>query len=149
MGGLRQGSRPWNLGRLAIPGPRGPPGGHKQQPDQRNGRYNRHIHLHGKQRRSEKSLTLAAEEFIRRFLQHVLPKGFHKIRYYGQWGTANRKKAENIQLTMLLTDPQPPVPGKDETPSRNHPLEGRKYPQCGQGLLVWIGVINPLRVRAP
>lgn len=97
----------------------------------------------------KKSLTLAAEEFIRRFLQHVLPTGFHKIRYYGLWSTANRKKAENIRRTMLLTDLQPPVPGKDETPSRNHPLEGRKCPHCGQGLLVWVAVINPLRIRAP
>jgi hypothetical protein len=30
-------------------------------------------------------MTLAADEFIRRFLQHVLPRGLHKVRYYGLW----------------------------------------------------------------
>ena len=99
--------------------------------------------------RSPKSLTMEAEEFIRRFLQHVPPKGFHKVRYYGLWSTVKQKKAENIRLTMLLADTQPPVSGKDETQSPNHPLEGRKCPNCGQGLLVWVAVINPLRIRAP
>lgn len=32
-----------------------------------------------------RTMTLAAHEFIRRFLQHVLPKGVHKVRYYGLW----------------------------------------------------------------
>ena len=37
-----------------------------------------------------KSMTLAPEEFIRRFLQHVLPKGFHRIRHYGLFANAAR-----------------------------------------------------------
>jgi hypothetical protein len=36
-----------------------------------------------RQRKTEKTMTLDAMEFIRRFLQHVLPKGFMKIRHYG------------------------------------------------------------------
>jgi hypothetical protein len=39
----------------------------------------------------QKVMTLEAHEFIRRFLLHVLPCGFHKIRYYGILATRNRK----------------------------------------------------------
>jgi len=38
----------------------------------------------------KRTMTLSAHEFIRRFLQHVLPNGFHKVRYYGLWAPAKR-----------------------------------------------------------
>jgi hypothetical protein len=37
------------------------------------------------------TMTLSADEFIRRFLLHVLPKGFHRIRHYGLLASAGRK----------------------------------------------------------
>src|SRR5580704_14796674 len=40
----------------------------------------------------QKTMTLSADEFIRRFLLHVLPSGFHRIRYYGFLGNRHRKK---------------------------------------------------------
>jgi hypothetical protein len=36
-------------------------------------------------------MTLVACEFLRRYLQHLLPEGFHKVRYFGLWSPANRK----------------------------------------------------------
>lgn len=48
----------------------------------------------------EKQLTLSADEFIRRFLLHVLPEKFMKIRYYGFLGNRNRK--ENIRICREL-----------------------------------------------
>ena len=45
-------------------------------------------------------MTLAANEFIRRFLIHVLPDGFHRIRHYGLFANANR--ANNIALARRL-----------------------------------------------
>jgi hypothetical protein len=36
-------------------------------------------------------MTLSTEEFMRRFLLHVLPSGFHRIRHYGLLANANRK----------------------------------------------------------
>src|SRR5438105_422875 len=49
-----------------------------------------------------KRMTLAPDEFIRRFLMHVLPAGFHRIRYYGL--LASGKRAENIvRARELLT----------------------------------------------
>ena len=55
-------------------------------------------------------MTLAPEEFLRRFLQHVLPKGFPRIRYFG-W-MANRRRCELLPLLRaLLVSPLPQVPG--------------------------------------
>ena len=52
-------------------------------------------------------MTLTPHEFIRRFLMHVLPKGFHRIRHYGLFANANR--AENIATARaLLTSPRLP-----------------------------------------
>jgi hypothetical protein len=48
----------------------------------------------------KKTMTLNAIEFMRRFLQHVLPRGFHKVRYYGLWHPSNRK--ELIWVKWLL-----------------------------------------------
>ena len=47
-----------------------------------------------------KTMTLAPDEFIRRFLLHVLPKGFHRIRHYGLLAKANR--AANIARARKL-----------------------------------------------
>ena len=45
-------------------------------------------------------MTLPTHEFIRRFLMHVLPKGFHRIRHYGLFANGNR--AENVALARKL-----------------------------------------------
>jgi hypothetical protein len=55
-----------------------------------------------------KRMTLDAAEFIRRFLLHTLPDGFHRIRYYGF--LANRQRAANLALCRrLLAAPAPPA----------------------------------------
>jgi hypothetical protein len=62
--------------------------------------------LEGRER--YKIMTLATHEFIRRFLTHVLPAGFHRIRYYGL--LASGKRAENVaRARELLTPPIIPV----------------------------------------
>ena len=54
-------------------------------------------------------MTLATGEFIRRFLMHVLPAGFHRIRYYGM--LTSRKRAENVaRARELLLTPPPLIP---------------------------------------
>ena len=52
-------------------------------------------------------MTLAATEFIRRFLLHVLPSGFHRIRYYGFLGA--RHRAEKLTRCRQLLGPTPSV----------------------------------------
>jgi hypothetical protein len=60
-------------------------------------------YAHGSKQRT---MTLSPEEFLRRFLQHVLPRGFPRIRYFG-W-IANRTRGEMIPLCRrLLHQPSP------------------------------------------
>ena len=72
------------------------------------------LRLEGRER--YQVMTLATDEFIRRFLMHVLPAGFHRIRYYGL--LASGKRAENIaRARELLTLPCfPSMPSKRRTP---------------------------------
>lgn len=51
---------------------------------------------------SGKSIRLAGEEFLRRFVMHVLPQGFHKVRYYGLWH--HSKKNLQNQARLLLAE---------------------------------------------
>jgi hypothetical protein len=55
---------------------------------------------------------LPGVEFLRRFLQHVLPRGFHKVRYYGLWHSSKREQSNRAWLLLILTTPaataQPP-----------------------------------------
>src|ERR1700688_3131664 len=60
-----------------------------------------------------KTMTIAPQEFIRRFLVHVLPKGFHRIRHYGLLASANR--AANIARARELLA-VPAAPQQPETP---------------------------------
>ena len=53
-----------------------------------------------------KTMTLAPEEFMRRFLLHVLPSGFHRIRHYGLLANGSRKA--NLALARELCSCQPP-----------------------------------------
>jgi len=59
-----------------------------------------------------KLMTLDADEFIRRFLIHVLPDGFHRIRHYGLFANANR--AGNIALARQLLGVPDPAPSSEE-----------------------------------
>jgi hypothetical protein len=55
-----------------------------------------------------RTMTLEADEFIRRFLLHELPKGFHRIRHYGLLASADRK-ANIAHARELLAAPQPEI----------------------------------------
>jgi len=62
------------------------------------------------ERDETRQMTLAADEFIRRFLLHVLPSGFMKIRYFGFLSHTNKKKS--IPLLRKLIDPDADLPKK-------------------------------------
>ena len=48
---------------------------------------------------------LPGVEFLRRFLQHVLPRGFHKVRYYGLWNPSKRKQSNRAWVLLILATP--------------------------------------------
>ena len=52
-----------------------------------------------------RTLRLPGVEFLRRFLQHVLPRGFHRVRYYGLWHHSKRRLSSRAWLLLTLEKP--------------------------------------------
>jgi len=66
------------------------------------------------------TMTLGTDEFIRRFLLHVLPRGFHRIRHYGLLASGGRR--DNLaRARELLAAPPPVAPGDTTEPSDYRP----------------------------
>jgi hypothetical protein len=84
-----------------------------------------------------KTMTLAPAEFIRRFLLHVLPKGFHRIRHYGLFASATRR-ANIARARELLAAPEPPTaPDATTKATAAAPTERRSpCPSCGGRMIV-------------
>jgi Putative transposase/Transposase zinc-binding domain len=96
----------------------------------------------------QKTMTLDAEEFIRRFLLHVLPDGFQRIRYYGFLG--NRYREEKLArcrelLNMPKSEPLALDAPKDYR-DRCEELTGtslRACPVCHEGRMVSVAILPP------
>jgi hypothetical protein len=93
----------------------------------------------------QKTMSLQAGEFIRRFLIHVLPDGFHRIRYYGFLGNCHR--ARKLELCRELLGMAQPVPAEPlaDFRDRYEALTGsslRQCPHCLTGMMVVIGCIE-------
>jgi len=96
-----------------------------------------------------KTMTLEAVEFMRRFLQHVLPQGFVRIRQYGF--LANRVRKEKLALwRSLLNAPlpitNPATPAASDADSQSPDPESHRCPICKLGQLVLAEVIPPDRI---
>jgi hypothetical protein len=92
----------------------------------------------------QRTMTLSADEFIRRFLLHVLPKGFHRIRHYGLLASASRKA--NIARARQLLDTPPPIETEAPAPSPDLRLP---CPCCGGRMLI-LEIVRPVaQARAP
>jgi Putative transposase/Transposase zinc-binding domain len=98
----------------------------------------------------QKTMSLSADEFIRRFLLHVLPEGFHRIRYYGFLGNRYRKeKLERCRhlLGMVPLQPDSPIEAAElDYRDRYQALTGSSLwecPACHRGRMIVIGEIPP------
>jgi len=101
----------------------------------------------------QKTMTLSAEEFIRRFLIHVLPDGFQRIRYYGF--LSNRHREEKLVLCrqllgMPVVDPET-APGDqpsdydfDELYEKLTGSSLRQCPICHEGRMVVVEILAPV-----
>jgi Putative transposase len=83
-----------------------------------------------------KVMTLATEEFIRRFLLHTLPDGFHRIRHYGF--LAPRRRADKLALCRQLLSQPVPLPARDRMECQ--PLFIDRCPCCG-GQMKQVGIV--------
>jgi hypothetical protein len=95
-----------------------------------------------------KTMILPADEFIRRFLLHVLPDGFQRIRYYGFLGNRYRKqKLEQCRRLLGMLAPEPTMPAEKDYRDRYEELTGdslHQCPQCKQGRMLVIEVLPRL-----
>ena len=80
----------------------------------------------------QRVMTLATDEFIRRFLLHVLPRGFHRIRHYGLLATSARKASLARARELLAVSPPPDYDDVPDQPSDVRP----PCPCCGGQMFV-------------
>ena len=100
---------------------------------------------------------LSGHEFLRRFLQHVLPKGFHKVRYYGLWHPSRRAVATRVRQLPALSPSTPcrtaPADAPSVSPSSQASdvpaVEPRICPCCKTGHLVHVRRLYPKQVCGP
>jgi len=102
----------------------------------------------------QKTLTLTADEFIRRFLLHVLPDGFQRIRYYGFLGNRYRKQklARCRQLLGMPANERPESEMSSDYRDRYEELTGSSLwecPVCHKGCMHVIGVLETADKRPP
>lgn len=102
----------------------------------------------------QKAMTLTADEFIRRFLLHVLPDGFQRIRYYGFLGNRYRKQklARCRQLPGMLENEKPGPDPPSDYRDRYEQLTGSSLwecPVCHKGRMHVIGVLECADKRPP
>jgi hypothetical protein len=93
-----------------------------------------------KNQERRKSMTLDAEEFIRRFLLHVIPKGFMRVRHYGFLANHSKDCLSKCRQLIGLT-PAPPPPPQRSTEELMLALTGidiHRCPLCQKGMLVWV-----------
>lgn len=86
-----------------------------------------------------KRMTLTAKEFLRRYLQHVLPQGFHKVRYYGLLSPANRTTLKRVQ--MLLASRIKEKPTEITETEQTKSAAGRICPCCSEGTMIVISCL--------
>jgi hypothetical protein len=118
------------------------------------------VTIRHKHRKSGRWCTthLSGHEFMSRFLQHVLPKGLHKVRYSGLWHLSRRDHAARVR--QMLTLDRSAVAGSQQnaadTTAADEPHvpaapsgEPRQCPCCKAGHLVHVHKLYPRQVRGP
>jgi len=111
-----------------------------------------HVTFRYKDRKGDRWITSRIEghEFLRRYLQHVLPKGFHKVRYYGIWHPSHAHYVSTLWSSMVLAavlSGRPLAPTRREDPPRaGKPV---KCPHCGSDEWILLGQLPRPRARSP
>lgn len=100
---------------------------------------------------AEKRCSLGAEAFIHRFLQHILPKGFVKVRYYGFFASTRRARLAALRQSLLAATDLNARHAASTDPSSGSappPPHTRLCPHCGQPML-FVHTLSPLLCRSP
>jgi len=97
-------------------------------------------------------VTLPALEFIRRFLQHVLPRGCAKVRYYGIWSGSCRRQLTQARAQLRTPLPTASAQSVPDAPPPERPPLARppaRCPHCRIGQLIVMEVLPPQRKVPP
>lgn len=87
-----------------------------------------------------KMMTLSCDEFLRRYLQHVLPKGFMRIRHYGFLANACRKRS----LGLIRKQQAQPIQTIKAVAEKPRTLPKWPCKLCKTGILTFTGIINSM-----
>jgi len=91
-----------------------------------------------KDNNKEKELKLTGKDFIERFLFHILPPNYHKIRYYGILANGNNKKREKILKSLIEAGK-----AKKTSPKENKVNEYiKKCKKCMKGIMILVAIIH-------
>jgi hypothetical protein len=94
----------------------------------------------------QKVMRLPAEEFMRRFLLHVLPPGFQRIRHYGLLANRHRESRLARCRQLLMVQPPQPCPESEDYRDLYQRLTGvslRACPHCETGSMIQVETILP------
>ena len=94
-----------------------------------------------------KAMTLSPQEFMRRFLLHVLPGGFHRIRHYGLLANSNRRN--NLALARELLQVPPPLPDESAGEASVVPAPTFVCAHCGHAMVALQVFLRDNSIRAP
>lgn len=94
-----------------------------------------------------KAMTLNPQEFMRRFLLHVLPGGFHRIRHYGLLANSNRRDNLALARQLLQVIPLPPEAVADD--GSDSPRPTFVCAHCGNAMVVLQVFLRDCSIRAP
>jgi hypothetical protein len=100
-------------------------------------------------RTRHKTMSLSSAEFMRRFLLHVLPGGFHRIRHYGLLANA-RRRSNLATARTLLHQPAPAVAHSSEAPTgTGHAQPTFRCRHCGAPMLILETLARVPHIRGP
>ena len=94
-----------------------------------------------------KAMTLSPQEFMRRFLLHVLPGGFHRIRHYGLLANSNRRA--DLALARELLQATPPACAASADDASTTPAPTFVCAHCGHAMVVLQVFLRGCSIRAP
>ena len=101
----------------------------------------------GRGKKCHKAMTLSPQEFMRRFLLHVLPGGFHRIRHYGL--LANSRRRDNLALARQLLQVAPPPAEAPAADGLDSPRPTFVCAHCGHAMVVLQVFLRDCSIRAP
>jgi Putative transposase len=97
-----------------------------------------------------KTMTLDAAEFIRRFLLHVLPSGFHRIRHYGLFASPLRaRNIERARQVLAAPNVSPPSKAAEADGETEPPSPAHRCPCCGGRMIIVETFDGPRPARSP